>query len=168
MTDPHASFDAAFAARAPGLGCRPERAADAGFLTDLFIACSPLRTMLPVPMLVQQAAFQHAAHRAEHPNAMWRVTMSGDRPIGRIVVDWSGRESYGVDIAALPDARATGVGLHMLRAWIDVVDRLGLPARLDVRADNPARNIYRRLGFAPAPDKGIWSPVATMLRPARA
>lgn len=167
MIDPSARFDEAFAARAPALACRAEQAADSAFLTDLAIACSPLAGTLPEPMLAQQAAFQHAAHNAAHPRAMRRIALRGDRPLGRIMVTWDAHESYGVDIAVLPDARATGMGLHLLRAWLDVVDRLGLPARLEVRADNPAGRVYARLGFTAVLDPAGWSPMVTMLRPAR-
>lgn len=164
MIDPHASFDDAFAVRAPRLGCRPEAASDAAFLTDLAMTCSPLAGMLPEPMLLQQARFQHAGHNAEHPHAMQRIVMLDGQPIGRIMIGWGEAETYGVDIAVLPDFRATGAGLHMLRAWLDVADLLGVPARLDVRADNPAARIYWRLGFRPVPDPGGWSPIVSMLR----
>ncbi|WP_343519268.1 GNAT family N-acetyltransferase [Sphingomonas sp.] len=168
MIDPHARFDEAFAARAPRLDCRPETPVDSAFLTGLAIACSPLAGTLPEPMLVQQAEFQHAAHNAAHPRAMQRIVTCGGQPIGRIMVAWEASESHGVDIAVLPEARATAAGLHLLRAWLDVVDQLGLSARLEVRADNPAGRIYGRLGFVPVPDPAGWSPIVTMLRAARA
>ncbi|WP_423605577.1 GNAT family N-acetyltransferase [Sphingomonas sp. MS122] len=167
MIDPSARFDEAFAARAPALACRAEQAADAAFLIDLAIACSPLAGTLPEPMLVQQAEFQHAAHNAAHPRAMRRIALCDGRPLGRIMVTWDAHESYGVDIAVLPEVRGTGVGLGLLRAWLDVADLLDQPARLEVRFDNPAARIYARLGFRPAPDPAGWSPMVTMLRPAR-
>lgn len=167
MIDAHARFDEAFAARAPALVCRAEQATDSAFLTGLAIACSPLAGTLPEPMLAQQAEFQHAAHNAAHPRAMRRIAMLDGCPLGRIMVTWDEHESYGVDIAVLPDARTTGMGLHLLRAWLDVVDLLGLPARLEVRADNPAGRIYAWLGFTPVPEPAGWSPMVTMLRPAR-
>lgn len=167
MSDPEASFDAAFAVRAPRLGCRPEEASDAAFLTGLAVACSPLAGMLPEPMLIQQAGFQHTAHNAAHPHAMHRIATLDGRPVGRMMIDWGEAGSHAVDLAVLPEFRTTGAGLHFLRAWVAVADKLGQPARLEVRADNPAARIYLKLGFQPLPDPDGWSPVVTMLRPAR-
>lgn len=74
--------------------------------------------------------------------------------------------SYGIDIAVLPEARATGAGLHMLRAWLEVTDSVGRPCRIDVVRDNPAARIYARLGFALAASDDGQSPMAEMVRPA--
>lgn len=166
MTDPHSSFDAAFAAHAPHLGCRPEDATDTAFLTGLSIACSPLAGMIPEPMLLQQAEFQHAAHNGAHPHAMHRVAMLDGVPVARIMIDWDAAESHCVDIAVLPAHQGKGIGLALLQAWLDVADRRGQPAQLEVREDNPAGRLYLRLGFQPVPDPHGWSPVVTMLRPA--
>lgn len=142
------AFDRAFARRAPDLTIRPQSTRDAGFLHALFAACSPLAELLPPPMLLQQAAFQEAdlARRASH--AMHRIVLLADRPIGRVIYDWSDSgSSMGVDIAVMPDDRWTRAGRHMLHAWLDVCDEHGLVARLVVKRDNPAADIYRRLGF---------------------
>jgi ribosomal protein S18 acetylase RimI-like enzyme len=165
MTDPHSSFDAAFTAHGPRLTCRPRDASDAAFLTDLSIACSPVAGMVPAPMLLQQAEFQHAAHDGAHPRAMQRIAMLDGEPVGRIMIDWDTTESHCVDIAVLPGHQGKGVGLALLRTWLDVADQRGQPAQLEVRQDNPAARIYLRLGFHPVPDPHGWSPVVTMLRP---
>lgn len=167
MIDSDAEFDRAFRSRAPALDCRPQNASDAIFLTDLFIACSPLAAVLPEPMLIQQAGFQRAAHDAAHPCAMRRIATFGDVPVGRIMIDWGSVEVYGVDLAVLPEFRSIGAGLHLLRSWIEVIDLLARPARLEVRADNSAAKIYSHLGFVPATGEDATSPFVTMLRPAR-
>ena len=101
-----------------------------------------------------------------YPEAMRRIVSAGPRPIGRIVVDWTQEGvSHGVDIAVDPDHRASGAGLHMLRAWLGAADRLGTPCRLTVRADNPARRIYARLGFATAQAPADHDPLVVMSRP---
>jgi len=166
MTDPHARFDEALAARAPHLRCRPEEAADSIFLTGLAIACSPLAAMLPEPMLRQQVEFQHASHNGAHPHAMHRIATLGAAPVGRIMIDWDGHETHLVDIAVLPAHHGAGIGSAMLSAWLDVADARRQSARLEVRADNPAARLYQRLGFQPVLDPNDWSPVVTMSRPA--
>lgn len=165
MTDPHTGFDEALAARAPGLGCRPEEVSDSVFLTGLAMACSPLAAMAPEPMLRQQAEFQHAAHNSAHPHAMHRIAMLDDTPVGRIMIDWGDVRSHCVDIAVLPARQRMGIGRNLLHAWLDVADQHRQTAQLEVRADNPAMRIYMQLGFSPVQDANGWSPVVTMLRP---
>jgi hypothetical protein len=65
-------------------------------------------------------------------------------PAGRMIVDWTPTDHVqGIDTGY----RATGAGLHLLRAWLDVSDAMSKPCRLTVLAANPARGIYARLGF---------------------
>jgi GNAT superfamily N-acetyltransferase len=146
--DTDASFDAAFIRRAPTLAIRAEVATDAPFLHDLFIRCSPLRDALPREMLTRQWRLQDASHRDAYPAAMRRIVSADGRSIGRIVIDWTPNDhSQGIDLAVDPEHRATGAGLHLLRAWLEVADVLRKPCRLTVIAANPARRIYARLGF---------------------
>ena len=112
---------------------------------------------------MQAASFANA-----YPIAMRRIVCDGARPIGRIVVDWTREDmSHAVDIAVDPERRASGAGLHLLRAWIAAADALGLPCRLMVRADNPARRIYARLSFVAAQDTRPDEPVVVMTRSPR-
>ncbi|MFL9839743.1 GNAT family N-acetyltransferase [Sphingomonas sp. ST-64] len=170
MTEPiqdcAGAFDRAFVARAPNLTCRPQRRDDAEFLTDLFVACSPMAGMLPDPLLRHQALIQRVAHDTAHPEAMQRIAELEGRPIGRFMIAWRSAESHGVDLAVMPEARATGAGLYFLRAWIEVADAVRVPAVLEVAIENPALRIYRRLGFEVAEGQQT-GPVVTMRRPVR-
>lgn len=147
MTCAHTAFDAAFRARAPDLDCRPERESDRAFLAGLFLACSPMADLLPEPLMRLQAALQYDGYAAAYPRAMRRIVLSEGSPIGRLIVDWGPPDTHCIDIAVLPDRRATAAGPHLLRAWLAVADTIGSPATLSVRADNPARRLYARLGF---------------------
>jgi GNAT superfamily N-acetyltransferase len=162
-------FDAAFhsSPAAGDRGCRAvaEDASHASFIVALNSACAPMAGLLPAFMLEQQSAMQEAAYRHAFPAAMWRVALHRDRPVGRIIVDWTpGDHSLGVDLAVLPDERATGAGLAMLRAWLKVSDLLIKPARLTVRRDNVAARIYARLGFQATGDDMPDSPTISMIR----
>lgn len=167
MTDPDiaaSAFDAAFAQRAPALHIAPENEADRAALRDLFAACSPLGTLLAGPLLDMQFASQDATMRAQRPQAMRRVVRLSGALIARIIVDWQvPGASHGVDIAVHPDHRASGAGLAMLRAWLAVADEQKRSCTLDVIADNPARTIYRRLGFVEHPSDP-FAPYRTMSR----
>jgi GNAT superfamily N-acetyltransferase len=165
MTDPVAMFVRQMKHRAPGLATRLETDADRAFLQSLFIACSPMRTLLPASLLEQQAAMQIESHNSAHPAAMRCIIANTDGDIGRIMVDWGSAHSHGVDIAVFPDARASNAGMAMLRSWIDTADSLCLSCSLDVLTTNPARHIYRRLGFQGIDDASAAS--IRMERPAR-
>lgn len=141
-------FDAALVSRAPQLAVGPETVTHRPFLAALFAACSPLAGMLPPALMDMQFAAQDASFASDHPQAMRRIVGWNGRPVGRIVIAWDTPDSIlGVDIAVHPDGRASGAGLAMLRAWLDVADVLGRPCTLNVVATNPAQRIYRRLGF---------------------
>ena len=158
-------FDAALMARAPHLGVEPEDIRHRPLLLELMIACSPLAGLLPPSMLAMQFDGQDIGFLAEWPLATRRVVTLGRAVIGRIILDWQVDDrSHGVDIAVHPDHRSSGAGLAMLRAWIDVADRTGRRCTLDVIADNPARRIYRRLGFVEQ-DAEPGAPYIFMERP---
>ena len=147
------AFDAAFAARSDGLACRARTPDDVDFLIDCAIACSPLSGLLPDAMIAQQAALQRAAHDGAYPDAMHRITTREGAPIGHIRVSWTAAGTHLVDIAVLPGHRGIGAGRNLLGAWLAVADAHRLAATLQVYMDNPARQIYTRLGFVDsAPD----------------
>lgn len=147
------AFDAGFVARAPHLAIRPEVAEDRAFLFDLFAATYPWADGMPRQLVEMQAASHNAHCRAAYPLAMYRILTHGDAPVGRIALDWvEGDHSMGVDIAVLPEHAGTGVGSAMLRAWIDLADAAAIPCRCTARADNPARQIYAKLGFVTLDD----------------
>ncbi|HVR91342.1 MAG TPA: hypothetical protein VHG29_09655 [Novosphingobium sp.] len=159
-------FDTAFLRRAPTLGIRPETLADEQFLTELQIACSPLAALMPRAMLEFQARAQLASHCQQHPDAMRRIVFHEATPIARFTIDWNiPGGSHGVDIAVLPQARATLAGPHMLKAWLEVADRLHRSCSLDVLASNRAKLLYRRLGFVVTGEDDPAAPVLFMTRP---
>ena len=52
-----------------------------------------------------------------------------------------------VSIGVKPNARGQGVGEKLLRTLIAEATRRGVGLCLSVRAENPARHLYERLGF---------------------
>lgn len=162
--NPSELFDAVFTGQAVTIA--PQADDHANFITTLASACSPMAGLLPPFMLDQQSAMQEAAYRHAFPSAMWRVALHRHQPVGRIIIDWTPADhSLGVDLAVLPEARTSGAGLAMLRAWLKVSDTVARPARLSVRRDNPAARIYVRLGFQPTGEDHDDTPVITMIRP---
>lgn len=156
MTEPADLFDMDFSRRTAALDIRPETQEDRAFLVELFVACSPLSSILPMPLLEMQARTQIASHNGAHPHAMHRIALLDGQPIGRIMVDWNQNGPvHGVDLAVMPNARRSMAGLHLLRSWLAVADALGRTCTLEVLADNPARHIYRHLGFVSDNSDGV-------------
>ena len=169
MTVEHAAFDRALLRRGRRFALWPEQPEDSLFIHDLTMRCSALGTMLPAPLLREQAWVKEASHRAAYPMAMRRVVSVDGVHAGRIVVDWgTDRRSHGVDIAVLPELRSSGLGLHMLRSWLEVADAGQWHCTLDVNRDNPAVRVYARLGFRAADEQdkaGDSAPFMRMVRP---
>ena len=104
------------------------------------------------PLLEMQFRARQAGYAAAHPLAHdYVVSRRVDRaPVARFLVDWSLRDApvvWGVDVAVHPERRSGAVGLQILRAWAKTCDWLRRPAQLHVLPHNPARRIYRWLGF---------------------
>ena len=65
-----------------------------------------------------------------------------------------------LDIALLPAWRSQGIGTRCLKDVLATAARRQLPVRLQVALDNPARQLYERLGFeAAGADDGVNLPM---------
>ena len=99
-------------------------------------------------LLAQQFAGQTMTYRARYPDARRDIVEdAAGAPIGRMVVDQTSEAITLVDIALLADHRGRGIGTRLVRDLIDEAQAAGVPVRLSVRVDNPARRLYARLGF---------------------
>lgn len=148
-------FLARFASSGSAFTLRPARPEDAGFLADLgaeaqkeaFARAGIDPAILSPEILAMQARAQAGAYRAAHPDAVDFILCRDLRPIGRVMLVFREETSLGVDIAVLPGERRGAAGLLMLRAWVETCSARGLTAQLSVHPENPARTLYRRLGF---------------------
>ena len=52
-----------------------------------------------------------------------------------------------VDIAILPEYQDSGAGSHLLQKIVKEGNEKGLPVRIHVEQNNPAKKLYERLGF---------------------
>jgi hypothetical protein len=135
---------------------------DAPFLAELFgqLQVESLERLggdafrcIEGPLLEFQREAQARAYQAAYPSASRYITTSREgRAIGHAIIDWSAsaQPSVLVDVGVLPNARVGAPGLHVLRAWLATCDRLGRVARLQVLPHNPARILYKHLGFLEA------------------
>jgi ribosomal protein S18 acetylase RimI-like enzyme len=154
------------------LALRPIRDEDAAFLYRLYASTRTDEMALLDWADARKEAFLRMQFEAQHRDYLARfrearfdiVERSGER-IGRLYVDERPDEIRIIDIALLPEHRNAGLGSRLLG---DVLERARVqekPVRIHVEKLNPAQRLYKRLGFVPISDAGVyqlmeWSPSA--------
>ena len=108
------------------------------------------------PLLTMQFTAQRGQYAAQYPDADHDIVLLGERAVGRLYVDRTAEGLLLIDVSLLPEVRGRGLGTALLRALQQEAAEHGRPLRLSVRLDNPARRLYRRLGFAPVGDDGVY------------
>ncbi len=139
------------------LKLRPERddEADRTFLFALFVATKaadmeamPIDAAAKGFLLRAQYRSMSATYRRDFPNARWEVVELMREPVGRIISDVDDRCVTYVDIALLPRAQGRGLATSLMMRALEEPRRLGLPARVNVLAQNVASlKLCERLGF---------------------
>lgn len=99
---------------------------------------------------------QDAHYRQHYSSAEYLVIEVAGVPAGRLYVDRWPREIRVMDIALLPSHRGLGIGTHLLRQLIDEAKLSAKLLSIHVERLNPALNLYQRLGFRLAEDKGVY------------
>ncbi|SDG43377.1 GNAT family N-acetyltransferase [Paraburkholderia phenazinium] len=107
-------------------------------------------------LLAGQFAMQDAYYRRHYPRGCFDVVLLGALPVGRLYHDWSSSEARLIDIALLPEHRGAGIGTRLMQALVAEAARRAMPMRLYVESGNPVRSLYRRLGFVPAGENGVY------------
>lgn len=155
----------------PDLTLRCIEEADLPFLAELY-ASTRREEVAQVPWSDEQReAFlrwqfdsQHAHYQQYYPSCEFLVVErpirggTGDdrEPIGRLYVDRWEEEIRLVDIALLPEHRGGGLGTALLRGLLDEGRERDLPVSIHVEYNNPALNLYRRLGFRHVDSNGVY------------
>lgn len=104
-------------------------------------------------LMRMQFRAQSHSYAAHYPNAELLVIAQASQkaepePIGRVVVDWSGRELRLIDIALVPQRRNLGVGAAVIGHFQRAASARQALMRLSVaRSNAAAERLYRRLGF---------------------
>jgi len=139
------------------LTLRPERddEADRTFLFALFVATKaadmeamPIDAAAKEFLLRAQYRSMSATYRRDFRNARWEVVEFMREPVGRIISDVDDRCVTYVDIALLPRAQGRGLATSLMMRALEEPRRLGLPARVNVLAQNVASlKLCERLGF---------------------
>jgi ribosomal protein S18 acetylase RimI-like enzyme len=150
-------------AGALGITCRPATEGDIPVLAETYFSVrreEVAQTGWPLEaqqqFLQHQFDAQHRHYRGHYPTAEWLVIERAGVPIGRLYLDEWEKELRLVDIALLPDARGAGIGGALLADLIEAAAAKGKRVSIHVERNNPAMNLYRRLGFAKIDEHGIY------------
>ncbi|HKY53817.1 MAG TPA: GNAT family N-acetyltransferase [Anaerolineales bacterium] len=120
----------------------------------------------------QQAAFlrmqfnaQTQFYIANYPGAEFQVITLNGQSVGRLSIHRRADEIRIMDIALLPEYRNLGIGSALLQDILEHGKNLNLRVTIHVEQFNPALRLYRRMGFYPKEDKGVyllmeWSPTS--------
>ena len=105
--------------------------------------------------LKMQFMVQHRYYLDQLPPSEFNIIEGDGRSIGRLYVgDWE-EDIRLIDIALLPEHRNQGIGSRLIRDVMERAASLGKPVRLHVEQNNPARQLYKRLGFVELDDRGV-------------
>jgi GNAT superfamily N-acetyltransferase len=106
--------------------------------------------------LAGQFAAQYRYYRENYDDATYQIVLADGQPIGRLFVARWPEEIRIMDIALLAERRGAGVGTRVMRDLCDEADGIGVPIGVHVERENPARQLYRRLGFEEREDRGVY------------
>ena len=156
----------------PRASLRPAGAGDGEFLFQVFFhtrqaefAAAGWEPAMVEAFLRSQHQFQDRSYRSAHPRARFQVVLLDGAPVGRLYVDPGPEAIHIIDIALLPAHRSQGLGTELLEDLVREADAGGLRMTLEVESGNPARGLYRRLGFLERETQGFH---LRMERPAMA
>jgi GNAT superfamily N-acetyltransferase len=147
----------------PGVTLRPITAADDAFLFRLYASVRE-QELAPVPwsdeqktaFLRYQFDLQHQHYTSNYPGATLDVIEIEGEPAGRLYVCPRAAEIRIMDIAFLPEFRGRGLGTVFLEQLQDLGRRTGRTVTIHVERENPALQLYQRLGFEIAGDVGVY------------
>ena len=106
--------------------------------------------------LEMQFQAQDSYYREHYPDCEFTLLLLDGVPAGRLYVHRRADELRVVDIAMLGKHRNRGIGGGLMREVLAEGAARGLPVRIHVEKDNPARKLYDRLGFVKIGDSGVY------------
>lgn len=147
----------------PPLHLRPIHSEDREFLFRVYagvraeeLALTDWDAAQKQAFLTQQFEAQHHHYQTHYPGARLDLILLEDTPIGRLYVARWREEIRIMDIALLPDYRNQGIGGELLRDLLKETTATNRRLSIHVERYNPALRLYRRLGFEPVGETGVY------------
>lgn len=144
------------------LELRPEGAADECFLRRLYAATRAAElALMPWPeaakaqFIEMQFDLQARHYRSRYPTAAFQIVMLDGAPAGRLYLERGAMRFVLIEIGLLPEYRGRGLGRRLLQTVLAEAAAAHKRVRLQVETTNPARDLYRRLGFRDVAERGL-------------
>ena len=151
------------AAAAFGIAYRPMTDDDLPFVADLYastraeeVAATGWPPEAQSAFLRQQHEAQHRHYQASYAPAEWLIIEQDGRPIGRVYLADLDDSIRVIDISLVPASRGSGIGGAVMSDIIGQARDRSMSVSIHVEKNNPARRLYRRLGFAVMADRGVY------------
>lgn len=141
---------------------RAATAEDEVFLFRLYAASRADLDAIGLPpeqkdlLVKMQSNAQRQQYSSAFPAAENTIILIGDEPIGRTLIHKGAGNYRLVDIVLLPQFRGLGVGTRLIQNLIHDAEAANAVVSLQVRRENVALNLYRRLGFVVNQDDGVY------------
>ena len=140
---------------APAIALRPILPEDAEFLYEVY-ASTRADELAQIPwgeaqlkmFLKMQLNARDQSYRMYYEGIDDRIILSGNQPIGRLIVVRTDEEIRLADVALLPEYRSGGTGTALVKDLMTEAGNAQRPIRLQVEKPNvQAKRLYDRLGF---------------------
>lgn len=145
------------------LTLRPTGPADESFLCQLYAATRSAEMALvdwsadqKDVFVRMQFAAQQRYYLEQFPGARLDIAEQEGEPVGRFYINTTAAEIRIIDITVLPRYRGQGIAAALIGELLEEAGRAGKPVRIHVFLGNPARELYRRLGFQDAGEAGMY------------
>jgi ribosomal protein S18 acetylase RimI-like enzyme len=142
---------------------RKETLDDKPFLFTLFAATRTLEIALTGwgseqkdLFLRSQFQLQYLQYHRNYAKPSFNIVYCHGEKAGRLYLNRTRDEIRIIDISLMPTYRGKGLGQKILEDVIVQAGNAGLPVRLSVFGNNPARSLYERLGFICTGDTGAY------------
>ncbi|GAB4361929.1 MAG: GNAT family N-acetyltransferase [Methylohalobius sp. ZOD2] len=153
-----------------GLGLRPVRDGDRGFLENLYRSTREDLRLLDgeedfiEELIEMQYRALKQGYGDQFPNAMQFIIEKQGERIGQVAVDFGPNEVRIINLSFIPKARGKGFGAQILRGMQMAAAQVRAPLALTVQSDNlVAKCLYLNLGFqvaevVPPYERMLWYP----------
>ena len=151
------------AAAAFGIAYRPMTDDDLPFVAELYastraeeVAATGWPPEVQSAFLRQQHEAQHRHYQAHYPAAEWLIVEQAGQAVGRLYLAAWDDSIRVIDISLVAASRGSGLGGAIMSDVIEQARGRSGSVSIHVEKNNPARRLYRRLGFALVADKGVY------------
>lgn len=99
---------------------------------------------------------QHSHYMSSYKNAELNIIEWKNKEVGRLYIWETEQQIRIMDIALFSEFRGKGIGTSILNTLIEKSEKSNKKLNIHVEHNNPALELYKRLGFKKTDDTGIY------------